>query len=286
MTRTRDSPGVQAYFDAVRRIYSLESQILTAVLPHPGERGRNDEERLRTFLRNTLPRRFGVGSGFVISAVEGSQPSRQMDVVIFDDLFNAPMHREAASYVFPVEIVLATVEVKGCIRPQDVSKCVDNIASVRSIGKERYHVVQVPQEKPEGSGNWTMERQRIVATTPPRAFVFAYDAEGWRDAQSFATSWASALAAETAHLHGVVVLTKDWFVYQVPFKKGLRTYQGDALLRFQSALLSGVEGLAVSAPYDRERYYRLDAVPLGTVEIGGTGEAAGEIGDPVDGGQL
>src|SRR4051812_48390915 len=113
MARTKGSPGRAAYFDALQRIFHLESEILTATLPHAGERGRNDEERARAFLARVLPRRFSVGTGFILCSDPASPPSRQNDIVIFDEVHNSPLHRELAAFVFPIESVYGIVEVKG-----------------------------------------------------------------------------------------------------------------------------------------------------------------------------
>jgi hypothetical protein len=58
MVRTDKPTGVQAYYDALQKIFRLQSEILTGAIPHRGERGRNDEERLRDFLSKVLPRKL------------------------------------------------------------------------------------------------------------------------------------------------------------------------------------------------------------------------------------
>ena len=86
MARTADTPGTAAYYNALRSIFELESKILTATLPHAGERGRNDEERLWAFLAKVLPRRFSVGTGFLVCSNPAVRASRQMDTVLFDEI--------------------------------------------------------------------------------------------------------------------------------------------------------------------------------------------------------
>ena len=44
MPRKKEPPGIQAYYNAIQKALSLQSEILTGVLPHYGERGRNDED--------------------------------------------------------------------------------------------------------------------------------------------------------------------------------------------------------------------------------------------------
>lgn len=98
MPRSKHSPGVISYYETLRDIFSLESRVLTGVLPHAGERGRNDEERFCAFLERVLPRRFSIGSGFIVCSVPSVPPSSQIDLVIFDEIYNAPLHRELAAF--------------------------------------------------------------------------------------------------------------------------------------------------------------------------------------------
>ena len=128
MARTAHSPGIKAYYEALRDIFALESRVLTASLPHRGERGRNDEERFRSFLAKVLPRRFSIGSGFLVCSNPSVPASRQVDTVIFDEIYNSPLHRELAAYVFPIEMVYGTVEVKGLLRPSDLVPTLQSIA--------------------------------------------------------------------------------------------------------------------------------------------------------------
>jgi hypothetical protein len=95
------SPGVVAYFETLARQFQYQSEILSGVLPHFGERGANDEERLREFLRKTLPKRFSIGTGFIVCSEPSLPPSRQTDVVIYDEIENAPLHQELVASVYP-----------------------------------------------------------------------------------------------------------------------------------------------------------------------------------------
>ncbi len=38
MPRTKETPGVDAYFDTLQKIFSLQPETLTGVLPHDGQK--------------------------------------------------------------------------------------------------------------------------------------------------------------------------------------------------------------------------------------------------------
>jgi hypothetical protein len=259
MARKAKSPGTKGYFEALRKVFELQAAVLTGVLPHMGERGRNDEERIRAFLRGSLPRKYGVGTGFVASSDPNLPVSRQVDIVIYDDVNNAPLHPELAAHVFPVEMVYACIEIKGTFRHRDIAACIRNIASVRRLkSTKRYVTTQlVPvQGKAE---RFTTERRIVQGITAPRALVVAFDAVGWGSAESFARSWAKALAKGGAHIHGALVLSRGWFFWQVPYTAGevrLKVFSNDALLRFHQNLLDSIQDLYMGPAY-MEPYYDL-----------------------------
>jgi hypothetical protein len=134
------TPNVRSYYSALQAQFNLQSAVLTDVLPHSAERGRNNEERFREFLARILPRRYSVGSGFIISSEPSIPVSSQTDVVIYDEFFNSPSHRELTSHVYPVEMVYGTVEVKGRLESRDLHKICEDIAKVRALGNHRYYL--------------------------------------------------------------------------------------------------------------------------------------------------
>src|SRR5205814_8161345 len=123
------------------------------VLHHSGERGSNDEERCREFLNKVLPRRYSIGSGFVVSSARDSKVSRQQDVVIFDDFLNSPLYREQAAGVFPAEMVYATVEVKGKLQPSDIGPTLESIGGVRRLAHECWYEFPHTSDMP---GRWKL----------------------------------------------------------------------------------------------------------------------------------
>ena len=265
MPRRNRTPGVKAYYRTLQKIFKLQSEILTAVLPHKGERGRNDEERFRDFLQKTLPRRFSVGTGFVVCSDPRVPRSGQTDVVIFDELFNSPLHRELAAFVYPVEMVYAAIEVKGLLSSKDLKKSVADIARLRRLAERGRYVlhgsVPVSPAQPTKRVGAMLEVPRQLA---PRTYVFAFDAAGWKTIDSFASAWKRALSTvQRRHLHGVAVLNRNWFLYQLPYtdkRVELKTFSDNALLRFTNKLLTDISGMQMQQA-SLNRYLRLDPEP-------------------------
>jgi hypothetical protein len=263
MTRRSDSPGTKAYYEALQSIFRLESGVLTATLPHMGERGRNDEDRFRAFLAKVLPRRFSIGTGFLVCSNPDIPHSRQTDVVIYDEIHNSPLHRELAAYVFPVEMVYGTVEVKGLLGPGDLVPALQNIARIRRLAKEKHYLVygqtSAGQENPDQS--WVVPIEQVNGLAP-RAFIFAYDTK-WKSATGFVNALKNAIAkVPNTHVHGVAVLAKEWFAYQVPERSGngfrIKHFTDHTLLRFINRMIHSLASVPMQQ-MSIDRYLNTEA---------------------------
>jgi hypothetical protein len=256
------TPSIRGYYSALQEQFKLQSRVLTDVLPHAGERGRNDEERFREFLARILPRKYSVGSGFVVCSDVSVSVSSQTDVVLFDEFHNSPLHKELTAHVYPVEIVYGTVEVKGRLEKRDLSKIVEDIGKVRALGAHRYYVSYGGVQKPNAEqGKNVVAQAEQVETVPPRAFVFAYEQKGWSTLDSFVESLREANQSLSAHIHGLAVLESDWYVAQEAHATDPPKYsavQGDALLHFVSGMLHSIGSVRMTQ-MSINRYYGRDA---------------------------
>lgn len=205
MPRTKEITGVDAYFDALQSILKLQSQILTGVLPHNAERGRNDEERFRNFLGKVLPRKFSIGTGFINCSNPAIPVSSQTDVVIFDEIQNSPLHRESSAFVYPVEIVYGTIEVKGVLRPQDLEKVAIDIQKIRNLAPHRFYVGYGARQKPGGTPDQLIvdPRELNIESPATRTFVFAYSQKGWKSIDKLVENLQAIIKVHSkTHIHG------------------------------------------------------------------------------------
>ncbi|UVT15757.1 MAG: hypothetical protein H8K04_18460 [Nitrospira sp.] len=252
------TPSVKSYYSALQAQFRLQSSILTDVLPHSGERGRNNEERFREFLSRVLPRKYSVGSGFVVCSDASVSVSSQTDVVLFDEFQNAPIHRELASHVYPVEIVYGTVEVKGRLERRDLPKICTDIAKIRTLGQYRYYLkYSAVHKSDEQPTKQIVGRSELHSNVPPRAFVFAYEQKGWESLSDFVDDLAEEARRVSTHIHGLAVLDSDWHVSQEAYAEDppkFEVAEGDALLNFVNGMLHSI-GSVEMMQMSIDRYY-------------------------------
>lgn len=70
---------------------------------------------LRDLLKNVIPKKFEVSTGFVVAATKEGKPikSKQIDILIWDSTNYAPIFRDKDFVIVPPEACKAIIEVKG-----------------------------------------------------------------------------------------------------------------------------------------------------------------------------
>jgi hypothetical protein len=119
---------LRQWFDAVETQLAAEAA-RAGIFRHSTIVGGAREEVVRRVLRDILPRQIEVGSGKVIGA--DCQPSKQIDIVIFDGRY--PVLRMGDDALYPVEGVIATIEVKSELNEQELRSAMINAQSVMKI---------------------------------------------------------------------------------------------------------------------------------------------------------
>lgn len=104
-----------------------------SAIPHNALKGSEAEKLVRTFLKQHLPKRFDVGSGFIIDFYDNV--SKQTDVIVYDAL-NCPVYRasEDAS-IFPSDNVALVVEVKSKLDKKELVSAFENISKTKKLAK-------------------------------------------------------------------------------------------------------------------------------------------------------
>jgi hypothetical protein len=158
---------LEQYFKAIYSDFQAKVGILAELVrDHPGEYGGIIENAVAELLRNLLPDAFSIGTGFVIDS-EGHR-SRQSDIVIYDSLSSFDLFGYGGRFLFPVECVYATVEVKKTLDKSTVDQACQNIASIKQLRTKAPSVCKWVKAE-----DGTMEFREHYPT-PPRGIIIAY----------------------------------------------------------------------------------------------------------------
>jgi hypothetical protein len=133
-----------AYAGLLGESFRARVELLGSVLgnAHHPSVGTFKESLIAELLRNTIPKRFEVASGFVLFAMPGQTPvagpvsdpmryhsfvlSHQCDVIVYDAANVPVVFRDLNFAIVRPEAVRAVIEIKGRLTPQELRRIIDN----------------------------------------------------------------------------------------------------------------------------------------------------------------
>jgi len=105
---------------------------VSSTIRHRGERGRQREHGLFTFLKDNLPGAYGVATGEVIP-YRGSIPSPQCDIIIYDRLRMPVLGSGEAVQQVPLEAVYGIIECKSSLDSKAFIDAKEKFHAIRSL---------------------------------------------------------------------------------------------------------------------------------------------------------
>ena len=113
-------------------------------------KGASREEVIREFIRCFLPGSYAIGHGEVFS--ERNERSKQIDVIIHDELFSPVFKTADGGILVPSEAVYGTAEVKSRLDSNGWRLALDNIASVKGLKRAESELTDILPNRNLGLG--------------------------------------------------------------------------------------------------------------------------------------
>lgn len=105
--------------------------------------GENREGVVADFLREHIPQAFGVGTGLILSS--SGEFSNQADLVIVDQLYNAPLFASEAKPLWLIESVYVLIEVKTNLSPSNIRDAVDKCRRFKTLPRQFHDLPELPK---------------------------------------------------------------------------------------------------------------------------------------------
>lgn len=220
-----------------------EAPYLLSYTKHPAEKGRLLEAAVTNALREFLPPKMGLGTGFIQSP---DKQSRQQDIIVYDTIHNMPLYQSNVWNIYPIEMVYASIEVKAKLTKKNLLQSLKACSGIRGMMPGEY-LIPNPSSK-------TVQFLVAQNTTPPRFFIFAYDCE-WTKFDTFKKSVeAVSKAVPKSHIHGICILKRGWFGAQKAFNsKNEFSFSQHGLKLFLNTVHLTCDGSPMM-PLNRSRY--------------------------------
>lgn len=128
---------VEEYWAGVLQRLEAEVNVFAQLIAHEGEKGRENEAVMARILEALIPQRYGIGSGLLIDTANNY--SRQTDIVVYDQSDEPAVLAQTTQILFPIESVLACIEIKTTLRGEDIDDCLRKAGDMRNLTTARFH---------------------------------------------------------------------------------------------------------------------------------------------------
>jgi hypothetical protein len=202
-------------------------KLSTSILQHHGETGANLEFAVKNFLKEYIPNKIGVESGFVRSLEDLEWQSPQLDILLTRKDLGHPLAVLPGSKVFPIEAVIGAMEVTKTINKKKLKEDFEKVHLLKTRVKRTYilpltvalqfglikpdeKIAQMTQEKIKTSCVY-----KTFDSLQPRFYYFAFGSN-WKNVKTICRNFKEVGKATGAHCHGMFVLGKGYF-YHKPY---------------------------------------------------------------------
>ncbi len=132
------------HFLALQHRLEAELQLDRQAVDHPGAKGEASELSWAGMLQKHLPVRYQVGKGFVFDS--SGTPSRQIDLIIYDNQYTPLLLNQEHQRIVPAESVYAVFEVKQELDRGNLRYAGESVASVRGLSRTSAPIVHAGGE--------------------------------------------------------------------------------------------------------------------------------------------
>lgn len=102
-------------------------------IPHSGEKGKEVENILKDFLREHLPKRYDIASGFILDKADNV--SSQTDVIVYDAASCPVLETYDDNLIIPSDNAAVVIEVKSNLTKNDIEDAAQKIAHIKTLNK-------------------------------------------------------------------------------------------------------------------------------------------------------
>jgi len=253
----RDLMDLKGIFDEVSNQMKSDFMKAQKSLSHAGLKGGANEEVVRSFLRQYLPKTIDITTGLLVDS-QGGQ-SRQLDIILSDSAKTPIFYESGETRVIPVECAYAVVEVKAFLNKTELEKAYQNMQSVKSLVKKAYF-----REKGSPITYTHTLYGKEWDHWPIHYFVFAYDSES---IESVLNNLNSFQASDAVHMRidSICILERGAILNQgsdgmfealpSPGSKAIASSTTNPLLLFYT-LVSIILNQAIMRPFNLKPYLK------------------------------
>lgn len=210
---------IKKYLILQKKQLQLEVKAIRLLMEHAPSKGTEAEILLAKLLRKYLPKKYSISSGFVAMK---EKLSKQIDIIIYDELLNTPIYKGGNSGVYKIGSVYGCIEVTlGKLTKKKLETDIKKLGQLRGMVKNSKIGFKKIYSKPDKSGRgFVVADKTIKSGPPPRTYICALSGTSFRTPERLAEAVKRLTKKYDAHIHGILVIDssksrsmeKEWLI--------------------------------------------------------------------------
>ncbi len=174
------------WFDNLQEVLEKESNF-AETLKHGTTKGSAREFFIKRFLESFIPDFIHIGTGQVVD-ITGTR-SKQIDIILFDK--SMPYLKfPSGENLYPVEGVIASIEVKSTLDKKELHKALDNCESVIRLGYRIPEDINQIIDKESDPNKKAKIENTFLSNYGPSTYIFGFSGyKSSKGLRSSVTSW-------------------------------------------------------------------------------------------------
>lgn len=226
------------FLELKKKQVQLEVETLRSIITHSSTKGSGAENIICNFLRKFLPKRYSLGSGFVLV---GNELSPQMDIIIYDEFYNIPIYSEFGFGVYPVESVYGVVEVTmGQLDAKKLAQDIQKHAKLRKlVGDYGKFYIDIFSKKHSSGKGYVVDSVIRKSILPPRSYICAVAGTKYSSIKKIIGDVRMFTKKYSSHIHGLIIIDrfdslekKDYVIWNRAYEEEVEFFERNALFKF------------------------------------------------------
>jgi len=246
--------NIQKLIELSKQQLQLELEAIRLAYSHNPSKGTEAENAIAKLLKKYMPKKYSFSSGFV---TDGNDVSPQLDIVIYDEHLNAPVHLGQINSVFPVGAVYGAVEVT--LQKLDKRKLemdIEKLTKLRKLSGNRIRFRKIGSKRAEDGKGHVIAEEIIESGPPTRTYIIALSGTTYKSPAELADEVKLITKKHEAHIHGLLIFDKssarkiqpgkEWLIETVAFKDYQTEYTNvNAFNKLVNSMRNNFEGMLV-----------------------------------------
>lgn len=254
----KNKTDIHKLIELSKQQLQLELEAIRLAYSHNPSKGTEAENAIAKLLRRYLPKCYSLGSGFIIN---NQKLSSQLDIIIYDEILNAPSYIGGSSSIFLIGSVYGVIEVTlQKLNRKKLGEDIGKLSKLWELANDKIKFRKIVSKEDESGKGYVVDTEIIESGPAPRTYIIALSGTSYKDMSELGNDLKEITKAHGVHIHGLLIFDKstakkikpgcEWLIKTLAYRDfEVKTTDKDAFQKFVDSMKNNFQGMLVGKYY-------------------------------------